>query len=64
MDKKKICTKETILEEQKILKKEPNIIDVKTWSYIVEQKEEKKQDKKQNYKKKKSTHKKQNRNVK
>ena len=65
MNKKKICTKETILEEQKILKKEPDMIDVKSWSYyIVEQKEEKKQEKKQDYKKKKSTHKKQNRNVK
>ena len=47
------CTKETILEEQERLKKEPNIINVKTWSYVVEQKEEKKQDKKQDYKKKK-----------
>ena len=59
------CTKETILEEQKRLKKEPDMIDVKSWSYyVVEQKEEKKQDKKQDYKKKKSTHKKQSRNVK
>lgn len=58
------CTKDTILEEQKRLKEEPNMIDVKTWSYVVEQKEEKKQEKKQDYKKKKSTHKKRNRNVK
>ena len=54
------CTKDTILEEQKRLKEEPNMINVKTWIYVVEQKEEKKQD----YKKKKSTHKKQSRNVK
>jgi hypothetical protein len=63
--RKEKCTKETILEEQKRLKKEPYMINVNTWSYVViEQKEEKKQDKKQDYKKKKSTHKKQNRNVK
>lgn len=62
--RKEKCTKETILEEQKRLKKEPFMINAKTWSYVVEQKEEKKQDKKQDYKKKKSTHKKQNRNVK
>ena len=64
MKKQNKCTKETILEEQKRLKKEPDIINVKTWSYVVEQKEEKKHDKKQDYKKKKSTHKKQSRNVK
>lgn len=63
--KKQKATKQTIIEEQKRLKKEPDMIDVKSWSYyVVEQKEEKKQDKKQDYKKKKSTHKKQNRNVK
>lgn len=32
------CTKQTILEEQAQLKKEPFMIKVETWSYVVEPK--------------------------
>lgn len=34
------CTKQTILEEQARLKKEPFMIKAETWSYVVEDKKE------------------------
>ena len=36
MKQKDKCTKETILKNQEIIKKEPEFIDAKTWSYVIE----------------------------
>ena len=39
MKQKDKCTKETILKNQEIIKKEPEFIDPITWSYVAEFKE-------------------------
>lgn len=52
------CTKQTILEEQARLKKEPFMIKVETWSYVVEDKKEVKTEEKPKPKHKKSSSKK------
>lgn len=54
MARKEKATREEILKNQEIIKKEPEFINVKTWSYVLkeEKKQEKKQEKKR-YKKRK-----------
>ena len=55
MARKEKATREEILKNQEIIKKEPEFINVKTWSYVVD---EKKQEKKQENKQEKKRYKK------
>lgn len=49
------ATRQTILEEQARLKKEPFMIKAETWSYVVEDKKEKTEEKPKSKRKKSSS---------
>lgn len=53
MARKEKATREEILKNQEIIKKEPEFINVKTWSYVVNEKKQEKKQEKKRYKKRK-----------
>ena len=53
MARKEKATREEILKNQEIIKNEPEFINVKTWSYILDEKKQEKKQEKKHYKKRK-----------